>query len=486
MLNENCTIYGNKGKVLASSFSNEERIMFGCKAFAGMPVKKLAEEAGINREFIYTQKTKLKEILKNGFRAQQQNEQVLILDDKTINKTIIVCMLICKASCSDTQEFIEIIYGIHISIGKISQVINEAALKAKEWNSSIKLSNISTGANDEIFQANKPVLVGVEPISTFVYLMEEAENRDSTTWGYMLLEKEKQQGLHLETSVNDGGKGLNKGIKEAYPDCEIQADVFHAELDISSGLAGLEKDAYKAIKAEESATRKYINSKGKSDEKWENYKNAVNKSEKAIQLYDTMRILYIWLLEVLNIGGYFYEEKKELLNFIIAEMEHLSVTNAYLKKGIGFIKEHIAGLLQFANKAEVMINRLASEEGIDVDVVRKMWLQKGYQTSSPEYNFYEAEIGIALGERYTEIREKWNKMLKQIVRASSIVECINSLIRPYLSLKKTVLGNFLNLMQFYFNTRKYKRSRCEERIGKSPIELLTGEKYDDPLTILGY
>jgi hypothetical protein len=63
---------------------------------------------------------------------------------------------------------------------------------------------------------------------------------------------------------------------------------------------------------------------------------------------------------------------------------------------------------------------------------------------------------------------------------------MNSLIRPYLLLKRADTGKFLDLLQFYFNTRKYKRSRVSENVEKSLIELLTRCSYDNPLNILGY
>lgn len=40
-----------------------------------------------------------------------------------------------------------------------------------------------------------------------------------------------------------------------------------------------------------------------------------------------------------------------------------------------------------------------------------------------------------LRQNYTYVRNKFNDFTCKIVRASSIVECINSLIRPNLSLK---------------------------------------------------
>jgi len=90
-----------------------------------------------------------------------------------------------------------------------------------------------------------------------------------------------------------------------------------------------------------------------------------------------------------------------------------------------------------------------------------------------------------VGFTYDDIHQKFKAILNKTVRASSIVECINSLIRPYLFLKKVVPDKFLDLLQFYFNTRKYRRSRKSERVGKSPVELLTGMKCPSVLSLLG-
>ena len=394
-------------------------------------------------------------------------------------------MLICKGSESDTQEFMESVYQIHVSIGKISRVINEASEKALKWNNSIPFNTIDIGANDEIFQGNEPVLVGVDPMTTYIYLMKETENRDSTTRGVALLEKE-EQGLHLKTSVNDGGTGLNKGVKEAFPEINIQADVFHAEKDISFAVLSFERKAYKNINLEYSIKKKLLRSKHEKDKLLKEYNDAVEKSTISIDIYDKTKILYMWLIEVFAKGGYSYKNKSELLHFIVQELETINSSNDYLKKGIKFLSENTSTLLHFVKKAEELMCNFSTEENVAIEVLEKMWEQRQYAYYSRKYNVLEGEIGILLGNRYTEIREKWTKMLKQIVRASSLVECMNSLIRPYLFLKRSVPGKFLDLLQFYFNTRKYKRSRVDDRIDKSPIELLTGSSYDHPLNILGY
>jgi hypothetical protein len=63
--------------------------------------------------------------------------------------------------------------------------------------------------------------------------------------------------------------------------------------------------------------------------------------------------------------------------------------------------------------------------------------------------------------------------LDSVVKASSLVEMVNSLIRPYLnSCKGHITQETLNLIMFYHNHRRYKSGK---RQGKAPIELLTGE-----------
>ena len=60
------------------------------------------------------------------------------------------------------------------------------------------------------------------------------------------------------------------------------------------------------------------------------------------------------------------------------------------------------------------------------------------------------------------------------VQSSAAVECINSILRPYLSTcKNQPTQQMLNLFMFYHNHRRFIRG---ERKGYTPIELLTGEK----------
>lgn len=126
------------------------------------------------------------------------------------------------------------------------------------------------------------------------------------------------------------------------------------------------------------------------------------------------------------------------------------------------MKDHQQTLIQFVEAAYEQMQMIADQEGVRTDTLSLMWEQKRYPVDSSQYNIIESKIGSLLEGQYESIREKFDEMLDRVIRASSIVECINSLIRLYLFLKRVVNDKFLDLLQFYFNTRKYTRIRRSE------------------------
>jgi hypothetical protein len=66
----------------------------------------------------------------------------------------------------------------------------------------------------------------------------------------------------------------------------------------------------------------------------------------------------------------------------------------------------------------------------------------------------------------------YNK-LDQIIQSSALVECINSIIRPYFNTSKNnVSQHQLNLIMHYHNHRRYLDG---VRKGRTPMESLTGK-----------
>jgi hypothetical protein len=78
------------------------------------------------------------------------------------------------------------------------------------------------------------------------------------------------------------------------------------------------------------------------------------------------------------------------------------------------------------------------------------------------------------------------KALNQTPRASSLVENLNSRLRNYFFLRRSLGDSYLSLLQLFMNHRRFIRSRVSERVGKSPTELLTGQPRPHWLELLGF
>jgi hypothetical protein len=98
--------------------------------------------------------------------------------------------------------------------------------------------------------------------------------------------------------------------------------------------------------------------------------------------------------------------------------------------------------------------------------------------------YYElAMLFVGDEKRGIQLKENVYAELDQIIQASSMVECINSILRPHLNNSKNQVSQaFLNTFMFYHNHRRY---HAGKRKGKTPMEILTGKaQTEDWITLL--
>jgi len=449
----------------------------------GKPAKEISEETGMSRQYVYQQKDKVVEYA-TSLDNTEPEVLILRLDERTIKRIILSLTLDCHSSQSNIQRFFEIIYGQHISIGYISGVIKEAAKRAQEFDDRIDLSDIKQGANDEIFQCGSPILTGIDPISTYTYLLEETSNRTAETWEIYLADR-KEHGLDLETSINDGGTGLMAGIPSAFPSAEIQADTFHAVYRLGKELSKLEREAYKLIKAENALEKNLASKKPRAKNK-EALKEIRPKVTESVNRYDIIHILYIWLKELLGFSGYSMEETFTLAEWVLHEMEELAADKVSLQKEIGKIRKMLPSLLSFIGRLERDMELASKDTGIPIDAFHLMYRQLSCNLESKENSEMQYKLVCMLGEKYTQAQDRLEILLNNTKKASSLVENLNGRIRAFIEVKRVIPTRFFVLLKVYFNTRRYKRSRCKDRVGKSPLELLTGKVQPEFLEALGY
>ena len=135
------------------------------------------------------------------------------------------------------------VFDIAISASTVHNRLHEAAEQASEINREQDLSGIKVDLRDEIFQAGKPVLVGVDAASTYCYMLNLAEHQDADTWGYYLLEAQ-DQGLSPERTIADAGTGLRAGHQEVFGgEIPCHGDVFHIQEQCQTVVNSLARQA---------------------------------------------------------------------------------------------------------------------------------------------------------------------------------------------------------------------------------------------------
>ena len=207
-----------------------------------------------------------------------------------------------------------------------------------------------------------------------------------------------------------------------------------------------------------------------------------------IQLYDDLKILMDWLSnDVLTLAGADYQERLELYDFILEELKAREELCAHRIRPVRIALENQRkDLLAFAQILDLKLAEIAHKFEVSLDIIREiLYLKKLSQSSLSYWETYN-QFYQQLGDLFYFIFEAVTQAMKETPRASSMVENLNSRLRNYFFLRKQLGDEYLDLLRFFLNHRTFMRSEHPERVGKSPTELLTGEKPPHWLELLGF
>jgi hypothetical protein len=177
---------------IAASLSPAIRQDIGIQVLSrSQPISDLAAQHQVSRKFVYQQGDKAQQALDESFAPTQGDDDVLFHLPVTKNwlyQLILGLVLICHSSYRGVVELFRDLFDMPISIGTVHNRLQATAEKSAEINQAQDLSAIEVGLHDEIYQADKPVLVGVDAASTYCYLLKSVDHRDEDTWGCHLLD----------------------------------------------------------------------------------------------------------------------------------------------------------------------------------------------------------------------------------------------------------------------------------------------------------
>ena len=387
------------------------------------------------------------------------------------------------------------------SVGSISQTLSRiGSLLPMTLSLADNMTQYLVFASDEIFSKTTPILVTVDPSSSAILRIELAESRKAEDWKRHF-ECLYDNGIEAVYLVSDEGAGIRAGHAEVMSDVLRQSDTYHAIAhQLGSWADRLETAAYKAIDEEHDDARKLASAK--SDRvlanRWVNYDKSTEAAKKAVMLYDDFSYLYRCILGELNV----FDSNGHLRNrqhaeqgisvglALVEELNHTKITNAVNK-----IKRTLPDLFHYFDVAKKLVDECKAlpidEESLKAYCIAWQWgkaVRKAKKSErkkkAQEREQFCLEIAGGMNQETsgTLHKEVYSK-LDKIVQSSALVECINSIIRPYLNTTKNhVTQDQLSLIMHYHNHRRY---RDGLRKDKTPMEILTGkEQAKDWISIL--
>jgi hypothetical protein len=341
---------------------------------------------------------------------------------------------------------------------------------------------VLVGCLDEIFLHRRPVLVGVEPISMVWFLGKKAANHKGSTWF-----AELQPWTSLRYVTSDAGAGLKAGITRMQQfqretnevPLEKGLDVFHTKREGQRALRVIWMRVERAWKRAEAADRalKRARWQGRSERKLtQEAHEAWTKAFNAFKLYEKREAVWKRGEPALDV----FRPDGQLNDHAWAQEQ---VTWA-LSRLPGSEWSKVRGLLQskesftFLDRLHDQLGRLSLPETLRDALVRLWWLRRQLPRKSAEtavggYGHAAAVVQqvlcAKLDPNWRESYRQLATVLRQTVRASSAVECMNSVVRMHQSRHRTLTQEMLDLKRLYWNTRVFCAGK---RKGLCPYEHL--------------
>jgi hypothetical protein len=337
---------------------------------------------------------------------------------------------------------------------------------------------------DEIFFHRQPVLVGVEPASMAVLLCQRTANRQGDTWAQAL-----RPFSNLEDVCSDAGNGIAKGLRlfeeqrraqrslaslaEA-PPLDISLDVFHTEQEAQRVLGRLWRGVEKVWYQAEAASAQVA----KDKREWYDARGAAARARAAwttafavMARYDRLAAAWRRAKAALAV----WRPDGQLNDRRWAEGEIAAACRSLP----GQLWSKVRNLLQdprsltFLDRLQRRLSEVVADEQLRGALLR-LWSLEHRQVAGSE----GGRLGACVLQRVLCARlcadwcllyEAVGRVLRGVVRSSSVVECVNSVLRMHQGRHRSLSQGLLDLKRLYWNCRVFVGGR---RRGRCPYELL--------------
>ncbi len=341
---------------------------------------------------------------------------------------------------------------------------------------------VTVACLDEIFFRRQPVLVAVEPQSMAWVLGQRATDRSGPTWAAAL-----QEWSALRAVVADGGTGLHAGLSLVQQQrheshrapLDVGLDVFHTQRDAqrllrsiwnrAEGLWTKAEDADRHVREENQQGHDARKAAARARRAWERAIRAFDQAEGAQTAWQEITAAF----RVFHPDGQLNERSVAETRVALAIPR---LTGADWSKVIRALRDPRSWM--FLDRSHRQLSAAEPDTERRAALVRLWWLRRQRpRGESPSTGggaahvaaLVQMQVCAGLGADWAEAYRRVSRVLRSTVRASSAVECMNSVIRMHQARHRTLTQPLLDLKRLYWNCREFEDGR---RRGRCPYEHL--------------
>lgn len=457
----------------------------------------LAQQHEVSRTMVYYLADKAAWVLAAGMsptHGPAPTPGVVSVTTSRLKRAVVLLSLVGVSQRDTTLALAELL-DTQRSAGYVAQVLREAEALATACNAELTPALSGLLAADEVFLHDQPILGLVHPASLFVAGLRLETQRDGPTWGCQFLDAPAGAGV-----ISDAGSGLAAGAALAQVPCHV-GDWMHPLLQAGRVEAQLERQAYAALAAQytrEDKLRRTHTAKRWAHH-WEKYLSACAAADQAVACYDQWHTQRCHLRATAAQFDWATGEVRTPAQ-VQAELQTLHTAFAQCAGGsqaealVRALAHQAAALTTALPHLQTALAPLTAAWGEEAtrhvcrlwqalqDWAFPGWLPAQRHQLEQAITDSLAWASAHLGHRLSTLQNLVATLLAQWPRTSSAIECLNSLLRPFLNGRKHVSQGFLELFRFFHNTHVFQRG---PRAGHSPLELAGGPHLADPLAALG-
>lgn len=449
----------------------------------------ISKKNDVTRKTVYSHINKVSNAIDQTLNQPDDVLFYLPVTNQWIEMIIVLLFIICKVSIRDIVMFMSYAFDIKRSIGKVLSVLDDATSKAKQVNDSYRLDKCKNSATDELFHQGNPVLTAIDLESQFCMELQKEDSRDHNVWGYHLLNM-MEKGYNPINNVMDGGSGMEKAFSEVLPLVTVRYDHFHITQSIKETVRFF-KNKY------ESTVTNCINKSSKLDraktkQQKQKCKYHLQKATKEMEnynyIYNQFLTLTNWLqYDVLQLQSISKTDREELFDFIIEEMTELAKRHSHrIKSLLTTLNNNKLKLLNVIDELNSEFIQLAEKHNVKLNDIWDICHNARYSLDSSQYNINLLKFYDKHGDKFDIIEDDVLETLSKVHRSSSLVETLNSRLRPYLDPRKGFKNDRLELIKFALNHIPLMRSNHKEMKGKSTAEVFSKVDHIDFISMLGF